>query len=303
MACRRRGMYQWSQAEAIMANEFELLRNVTIGQYIPLKSIVHRLDARAKLLGAILLGMAISATTSLVAQLLLVLLIFAIARLAGLRISYVLRGLLPSLRVLIFLFIIQLLFQGWREPSGVVFLQLGWLRITAYSLWIVTMGLIRVVAFFMLISLLTLTTPATQLMHGIEILLGPLRRIGVPVHEIALMNMIALRFIPTLAEELERIMKAQASRGGMIGRIPWWRPDQLARARIPLIIPLFLTALRRSEDLILAMEARGYVGGARRTRFAQLSWQEIDTIALLLMCIVFLLAWRLPWPLINFTSS
>ena len=139
-------------------------------------------------------------------------------------------------------------------------------------------------------------------MHSIEILLAPLRRIGVPVHEIALMNMIALRFIPTLAEELERIMKAQASRGGMIGRTAWWRPDQLAQARIPLIIPLFLTALRRAEDLILAMEARGYVSGARRTRFAQLDWQGLDTIALLLMATVFLLAWRFPWPASNFLT-
>ena len=285
-----------------MASEFELLRNVTIGQYIPINSLVHRLDPRAKLLGTILLGMAISATTSLVAQLLLVLLLFVIAQLAGLTIGYVLRGLLPSLRVLIFLFIIQLFFQGWREPSGAVFLEVGWLRVTTYSLWVIVLGILRVIEFFVLVSLLTLTTPATQLMHAIEILLGPLQRIGVPVHEIALMNMIALRFIPTLAEELERIMKAQASRGGLIGHTPWWRPDQLARARIPLIIPLFLTALRRSEDLVLAMEARGYVSGARRTRFALLDWQGVDTIALLLMTIIFLLAWRIPWPAINFVS-
>ncbi len=276
--------------------EFELLRNVTIGQYIPIDSVIHRLDPRAKILATLLLGMAISATSSLVTQFLLLLLLFTIARAAQLRAQYVLRGLLPSLRVLIFLFIIQLLFQGWREPSGQVWLEWEWLRITEYSLRFVALGVLRVIEFFVLVSLLTLTTPTTQLTHGLEILLSPLRRIGLPVHEIALMNMIALRFVPTLAAELEQIMKAQASRGGADGQAPWWRLDQMARARIPLIVPLFITALRRSEELILAMEARGYVSGAYRTRFALFAWTKVDTLAILCMFCVYLLAWRIQWP-------
>lgn len=276
--------------------EFELLRNVTIGQYIPTDSVVHRLDPRAKLLAALLLGMAISVTVSMITQFLLVLLLFAITKAAGLQMRYVLRGLLPSLRVLIFLFIIQLLFQGWREPSGHIFIEWYWLRITEHSLRIVTLGVLRVIEFFILVSLLTLTTPATQLTYGLEILLSPLRYIGVPVHEIALMNMIALRFIPTLAEELEQIMKAQASRGGAIGHVRWWRVDLLARARIPLIVPLFLTALRRSEELILAMEARNYVSGAKRTRFSHFSWTTLDTLVILGMACIYLLAWQIRWP-------
>lgn len=279
--------------------EFELLRNVTIGQYIPTNSVVHRLDPRSKILAAILLGMAISVAPNLVAQLVLVLVLFAITKVAGLQVRYVLRGLLPSLRVLMFLFIIQLLFQGWREPSGQIFVEWYWLRITEYSLRVVALGVLRVIEFFILVSLLTLTTPATQLTHGVEILLGPLRRIGVPVHEVALMNMIALRFIPTLAEELEQIMKAQASRGGPIGQVRWWRPDLMARARIPLIVPLFLTALRRSEELILAMEARNYVSGAKRTRFVCLGWTTADTVAILLMVCIYLLAWRIQWPALS----
>lgn len=107
----------------------------------------------------------------------------------------------------------------------------------------------RVIEFFILVSLLTLTTPATQLTHGLELLLSPLRRIGVPVHEIALMNMIALRFIPTLAEELERIMKAQASlRGGAIGQVRWWRVDRMARARVADRSPLNHAAPFRGAD-------------------------------------------------------
>lgn len=276
--------------------EFELLRNITIGQYIPKESVVHRLDPRAKLLATLLLGMAISVASSITPQLLLILLLLVIIKGAGLQVRYVLRGLLPSLRALIFLFIIQLLFQGWREPSGQVFIEWYWLRVTEHSLRIIALGVLRVIEFFILVSLLTLTTPATQLTHGLELLLSPLRRIGVPVHEIALMNMIALRFIPTLAEELERIMKAQASRGGAIGQVRWWRVDRMARARIPLIVPLFLTALRRSEELILAMEARNYVSGAERTRFVQFSWTTLDTLVILGMACIYLVAWQIRWP-------
>lgn len=273
--------------------EFELLRNITIGQYIPKESFVHRLDPRAKILATILLGMAISVTASMMTQLLLVLLLLVIIKGAGLQVRYVLRGLLPSLRALIFLFIIQLLFQGWREPSGYVFIEWYWLRVTEHSLRLITLGILRVIEFFILVSLLTLTTPATQLTHGLEMLLSPLRYIGVPVHEIALMNMIALRFIPTLAEELEQIMKAQASRGGGIGQVRWWRVDLMARARIPLIVPLFLSALRRSEELILAMEARNYVSGAKRTRFIHFSWTTLDTLVILSMICIYLVAWQI----------
>lgn len=275
--------------------EFELLRNITIGQYIPTASVVHRLDPRAKILCVVLFGMAISANSTIVTQLLLLLLLFALTKLSGLQVAYVLRGLLPSLRALIFLFIIQLFFQGWREPSGQVFVEWYWLRITEHSLRVVALGVLRVIEFFILLSLLTLTTPATQLTHGLELLLGPLRRIGVPVHEVALMNMIALRFIPTLAEELEQIMKAQASRGGLFGQIRWWRLDLMVRARIPLIVPLFLAALRRSEDLIVAMEARNYVSGAQRTRFARFNWTLLDTIAVALLGCLYLLTWQLQW--------
>ena len=273
--------------------EFELLRNITIGQYIPTPSVVHRLDPRAKILCVLLLGMAISVNSTIVTQILLLLLLFALTKLSGLHVGYDLRGLLPSLRALIFLFIIQLFFQGWREPSGQVFVEWYWLRITEHSLRVVALGVLRVIEFFILLSLLTLTTPATQLTYGLELLLGPLRRIGVPVHEIALMNMIALRFIPTLAEELEQIMKAQASRGGLFGQIHWWRLDLMVRARIPLVVPLFLAALRRSEDLIVAMEARNYVSGAQRTRFVRFNWTMLDTIAVTLLGCLYLLVWQI----------
>ncbi len=277
-------------------NEFELARNITIGQYMPTGSIVHRLDPRAKLLAALCLTLAITAAHSILASTLLVALLLLIAQIARIPIPYILRGLLPGLGVLIFLFVLQLLFQGWREPSGQVYFQWWVLRLTRYSVYLIVLGALRVMAFLFLLSLLTLTTSSSHLMHGVETLLGPLQRIGLPIHEVALVNMIALRFVPTLAEELEHIMKAQASRCGDVGGQNTWRPDKAAKARLPLIVPLFLNALRRAEDLVLAMEARGYRGGANRTSFVQLKGSLLDLGIVISMISVYLLAWLAPWP-------
>ncbi len=277
-------------------SEFEFLRNVTIGQYIPADSIIHRLDPRAKLLGALFFALAVSSTRSVIATVLVLVLLMGVVVLSKLPIPYVLRGLLPGLPFLIFLFAMQILFQGGNIPCGVTWFEWWFVRITPCLAELVVLGMLRVVAFLYIVSLLTLTTTSSYLTHGIEILLAPLQRIGLPVHEFALANMIALRFIPTLAEELERTAKAQASRGGDFGNAPWYRPDLMARARLPLIIPLFVNALRRAEDLVLAMEARSYVGGKGRTKFVELHFRAVDWVAILLSLAVWLAVWLLPWP-------
>jgi energy-coupling factor transport system permease protein len=158
------------------------------------------------------------------------------------------------------------------------------------------LGLVRVFVFLFIGSLLTLTTTASHLTHGSESLLSPFRRIGLPAHEIALAGTIALRFIPTLAEELDRIMKAQASRGAPIGESRWYRVDRMVRERMPLFVPLFLNALRRAEELIVAMEARGYVGGKGRTRYVRFHSRWSDWAALGLLVALWLLIWFTPWP-------
>ena len=150
----------------------------------------------------------------------------------------------------------------------------------------------RLLEFMILISLLTLTTSTTELTHGLERLLSPLRRLRFPAHELAMVFTISLRFVPTLAEELEKIMKAQASRGADFGEQGRLRFVQRTRNLIPLLVPLFLSALRRAEDLTLAMEARGYMGGAGRTSFIQLKSAPRDYLALALVlafCTVILL--------------
>jgi energy-coupling factor transport system permease protein len=276
--------------------EFEFARNITIGQYLPTGSMVHHLDPRAKVVATVCLILLFSSTRSLIATGLGIGLMLLITRLSRIPITYVLRGLLPMLTLLIILFIVQLLFQGWAEPSGRIYFEWGFLRITRLSLHSIVLAALRVVAFLFVISLLTMTTTATHLTHGIEILLRPLRRVGVPVHELAMVNMIALRFVPTLAEELETIMKAQASRCGNVGVQPMWRPDLAARARLPLLVPLFLTALRRAEDLVLAMDARCYVGGARRTSYFELRASPLDGIVVAGAVLVLLIWWLAPWP-------
>ena len=274
---------------------FELLRNVTIGQYIPTGSVVHRVDPRAKIVAAACLVLGISFNTSLVANLLFLAVVLGIAALSRIPFSYIWRGVLLGLPVLILIFTMQFLFLGSVEPAGRVYAELGWLRVTRYSLHLISISILRIIAFIFLTSLVTMTATTTELAHGVEQLLEPFRRFGVPSHELALILTISLRFVPTLAEETERIMKAQVSRGATLGGT-FWRPDKTVRSLLPLIVPLFLAAFRRAEDLVLAMEARGYVSGAVRTRFVELHGGPRD-VAVVIGAVAFmaLMIWS-PFP-------
>jgi energy-coupling factor transport system permease protein len=275
---------------------FELLRNVTIGQYIPTGSVIHRLDPRAKLLGSLFLILAISFNKSLVANIIMLVTVLIIARLSRISFSFILRGIILGLPVLVFIFVMQFIFSGRVEPPGQIYFQWGWFRITRYSMWLIGLSLMRITSFIFLTSLITMTATITELTHGLESLLSPFRRFGVPAHELALINTIALRFVPTLAEEMERIMKAQASRGADIGTRKIWRPDKAAREFLPLIVPLFIGALQRAEELVWAMEARCYVGGSHRTKFVQIKSTRKDYVVVLLALLYFLVMTFVPWP-------
>jgi energy-coupling factor transport system permease protein len=275
---------------------FELMRNVTIGQYIPTDSPIHRLDPRTKILASIFLILGISFNMSIIANTLFLIVVLLITYVSRVPIKYMLRGFLLGLPVLIAIFVMQLFFQGWVEPSGKVYLEWGFIRITRYSLHLMAISAFRVVSFIFLTSLITMTSTTTELTHGVESLLKPFRRIGVPSHELALILMIALRFVPTLAEEMERIMKAQASRGADIGRQGFWRPDKAARIMLPLVVPLFMGAFRRAEDLILAMEARCYVGGDDRTKYVELHARPVDYLVVAGTFLFMLLLILFPWP-------
>ncbi|AFS69292.1 MULTISPECIES: energy-coupling factor transporter transmembrane protein EcfT [Exiguobacterium] len=247
-----------------------------VGQHIPGTSYLHRSSAVAKIIFAFcfipLVFLANNAATNLF------LLVFTFLALASskLPIRYVLKGLRPILFLIVFTFIIQLLFT--RE--GAVLLEFGWFKIYEEGL---RLAIIVSLRFFYLVSittLVTLTTSPIELTDAIELLLKPFKVVRVPTHEIALMLSISLRFLPTLAEETEKIMKAQQARGVDLSAGPI---KERLRAIIPLLIPLFISAFKRAEDLATAMEARGYRGGEGRTRLRESKWTGRDTGLMILL--------------------
>ena len=262
----------------------ELSRNILIGQYIPGDTLIHRLDPRTKILCTLALLFAVSFTRSLAAALIYLLTILVLVRLSRIPITFVLRPFIRGLPVILIFLSFSVLYLSWFQPGGVILIDWGPIRVTSNALLQAALSLVRLMAILLLVSLPTLTTKITELTHGIELLLQPGARVGLPVHELALVITIALRFVPILTEELERVIKAQASRGGEVGVLSWRQPKQIAQSLLPLVVPLFVNAFRRAEELAVAMEARGYLGGRGRTKFIQLhaTWRDgIVTAAVL----------------------
>lgn len=258
----------------------ELLRTFSFGQYVPVDSVIHRLDPRTKILATLVLAVVVFVTRSfadLAAYALLLALVILAARIS---VGYVVRGLRPVFWLLAFTVVLQIFFGP--EGGHAVFHR-GPITITRENL---TLGLFygaRLALLIVATTLMTFTTSPVELTDGLERLLRPFRRIGVPAHELALMMTIALRFIPTLIEETDKIMKAQMARGadftqGSIAR--------RARALVPLLVPLFVGAFRRAESLALAMEARCYRGGDQRTRMTELVLRPRDYAAFAVLALV-----------------
>jgi len=255
----------------------ELTRYVTIGQYLPRESPVHRLDPRTKIAAVTILTVAIFVVRDFGGYGLLTLFLLGTVLLSQIPVGYLLRGLRPVLFLLLLTVVLNMFFSG--ISGGTVLFRLGPLvttrEATARALFI---GY-RLVALVLVTSLLTFTTSPVELTDGIERILRPFRRVGVPAHELAMMMTIALRFIPTLMEETEKIMKAQMARGAEFDQGNLLRR---ARALVPVLVPLFVSAFRRADDLALAMEARCYRGGDYRTRMKQLRFAARDGIALVI---------------------
>lgn len=252
----------------------ELTRYVTIGQYIPKDSAVHRLDPRTKIAAVTILMVTIFVVRDFSGYGLLTLFILGVTVLAQIPLGYVLRGLRPVLFLLLLTVILNVFFSGAQD--GTVLVRLGPLVATREAVVRALFIGYRLIALVVVTSLLTFTTSPVELTDGIERLLRPFRRIGVPAHELAMMMTIALRFIPTLLEETEKIMKAQMARGAEFERGNVLRR---ARALVPVLVPLFVSAFRRADELALAMEARCYRGGEQRTRLKQLRFAVHDAIA------------------------
>jgi energy-coupling factor transport system permease protein len=263
--------------------DFELLRYVTIGQYLPGDSIVHRLDPRTKISVFLFLTLAVTFNRSYTANVILLGVTLGLVWLSGIPLRYIFAGIMPALPFILILAILQLLFySNAYTPYGMTtqtLFQWGWIHVTNGSVQLVVVSLMRFVELLFLTSLLTNTTTLADLTHGTEAMLRPFSRVGLPAHELSLVATVALRFLPLLAEQLEIIMKAQASRGADIALRGRLRFVTTARQAAVLIVPLFVDAFRRAEDLILAMQARCYVGGRGRTSYIRLRFERLDYVA------------------------
>ncbi|HEX7592663.1 MAG TPA: energy-coupling factor transporter transmembrane component T [Anaerolineae bacterium] len=280
--------------------EFEISRNITIGQYLALGSFIHKMDPRVKLLSFTLLVAAITFSASITANAILLLVIFALVPFSKIPLRYALSGLKPAIPIVLLLAALQILFYTSGFAGGancISFFHWGPLESNTCGVQIAIVSAARFIELLVLTSLLTFSTTITELTLGTEQLLAPLRRFNFPAHELALTMTIALRFIPTFAEELERIMKAQVSRGADLGGQGRLRFIQQTRALLPLIVPLFLSALRRAEDLILAMEARCYVSGKGRTHFLELRSKPGDWFALMVVALFGVALLVVPFPI------
>ncbi len=253
-----------------------MIRDITIGQYYKAKSVIHRLDPRLKLVCTLLFLISLFLTRSVMTYLLATLWLIIVIKTSKVPFRFVIRGL----KAIVILLLVTALLNLFMLKGGDVIVRIGKLTITESGLATTIYLAIRLIYLIIGSSLMTLTTTPTALTDGIEALLGPLKRIHVPVHEIAMMMSIALRFIPILLEETDKIMKAQLARGADFenGNI-----FHRVKGMIPILVPLFVSAFRRANDLALAMEARCYHGGDGRTRMKPLHYQKRDYIAYAVM--------------------
>ncbi len=245
-----------------------MLREITLGQYYPAQSVLHSLDPRVKLFSTLIFIITLFAADNIILFGIVLLTLIGIIRLSHVPFSFMVKGL----RSIVMLLIMAGLFNLFLTPGRTIF-ELGFLTISDVGLKNALLMTSRMILLIIGTSIMTLTTTPNQLTDGLEKSLGFLKKINVPVHEISMMMSIALRFIPILIEETDKIMKAQMARGadfetgGLIKK---------AKNMVPLLVPLFVSAFRRANDLSYAMEARCYNGGEGRTKMRPLKYESLD---------------------------
>lgn len=256
-----------------------MLRDITIGQYFPGQSIVHRVDPRLKLLLVVAMIVTLFLASGPISYALLALYIFAVIRISGIQPKIVVRGLKPVVFIVAFTAILNLFYT----PGNVLW-SFGFLKLTDAGIKVAILMVVRILLLIIGTSMLTYTTSPIELTDGLERLLSPFKKIHLPVHELAMMMSIALRFIPTLIEETEKIIAAQKARGADFesGNLV-----QRARAMVPILVPLFISAFRRADELAIAMECRLYRGDVGRTRMKQMQFGKVDAGAGLVSVCVF----------------
>ena len=258
-----------------------MLRDITIGQYYPADSVIHKLDPRVKLFATLIFIISLFSFKNIWGFLVATIFMFGFIELSKVPLGYMVKGL----KAIVVLLIITAAFNLFLT-NGKVLVSFWIFKITYEGLYNAVMMTIRLIYLILGTSVMTLTTTPNQLTDGLEKALRPLNKIHVPVHEIAMMMSIALRFIPILVEETDKIMRAQMARGadfesgGLI---------QKAKNMIPLLVPLFISAFRRANDLAMAMEARCYRGGDGRTKMKPLTYAGRDYRAYAVIIVYFVI--------------
>ena len=255
-----------------------MLKDITLGQYFPGDTVIHRLDPRTKLIGLVCYIVALFLAKSWISYAVMAAVLVTLSALAHIRAKTLLSGLKPLIFIVIFTGVINL-FYGSGEPL----VQFWFLKITANGIRTAVFMVLRIMLLVCGTFLLTYTTSPLQLTDGLEKLFSPLKVIRFPAHELAMMMSIALRFIPTLIEETDKIMSAQRARGA---NFDTGKLTERAKALIPLLVPLFVSAFRRADELATAMECRCYHAGAGRTRMKELHFAPRDAAALILCALL-----------------
>jgi energy-coupling factor transport system permease protein len=273
-------------------SQFEYLNRISLGQYLPAGSIIHRMDPRSKILGYTIMILALTLTKQITGLLAAIILIILLLESSKIPISFALRGLMQPLPFIIFLAILQLFITPYPSGDRLLF-SYGILSVSATSLRFSILLLIRFSGLILLLTLASATLSTLEMIYGLDLLLKPLNKIGIRTNSIAMVVQIMLRFIPFLAINAEKIAKSQASRGA-----GWDDPKggvfQRARQFFPLIIPLFSTSLQQADNLTNAMMARGYGININRTglREYRISWKDLVFLILSVCaaCLVLFLA-------------
>ena len=255
-----------------------MITDITIGQYFPSDSPLHRLDARVKLVITLLYIVSLFLIKSFIGYAFVIIALAIVIKVSKVPFKFMVKGL----KSLVFIIIFTALINVLTVKGGETLVTFWKLSITTEGVFFAIKMALRIILLIIGSSLLTLTTTPIKLTDGIEALLKPLSKIGVPAHDIAMMMTIALRFIPTLLDETDKIIKAQQARGADFdtGRL-----RDKARALVPILVPLFISAFRRADELAMAMESRCYNGGANRTRMNVMKVTSIDYTAIILFVV------------------
>ncbi|CAG9622189.1 energy-coupling factor transporter transmembrane component T family protein [Sutcliffiella rhizosphaerae] len=252
------------------------MNNLIIGRYVPGTSLIHRMDPRAKLLLVFIFVIIVFLANNVWGYLSLAIFTLSVVLLTRIPVTFILKGLKPIIWIIAF----TMVFHVFLTKEGTLLFELGFIQVYEEGIIQAIFISLRFLFLITITTLLTLTTTPIAVTDGMETLFGPFKKIGVPVHELALMMSISLRFIPTLMQETDKIMKAQSARGADFTVGPL---KERVKALVPLLVPLFISAFKRAEELATAMESRGYKGGEGRTKYRLLKWQMKDTALMLVL--------------------